>query len=211
MNGRFDEVESWSLIAQRLMIKSRKKWINVLALIGVALIVVGAVTTGELGRLYYYAKSRDDASMLMSALPCRHPRLSVIPEKRIMSEKESQIVTVIVRNTEPRACDLTIEFVAPQFDLGGAENKHEIHLNVLEERKITWIIAPKETGDYQLAVSSGLVRKYFGITVTNILGIPAFWAKIFAVIGGILGPMATLPWLLENVFGIGKAKSQNTL
>ena len=70
---------------------------------------------------------------------------------------------------------------------------------------LSWIVSPRRTGTFQIAVSDILNTQILGVTVKDEYGLTAAQAKLLALVGSILGPMLTVPWWLDR-FKLGKLR-----
>lgn len=116
-----------------------------------------------------------------------------LPE-RVMSEDKSQAVVMHTKNAAKKDCESYISLRAPGFDISPAKEEQKITLPAQGKGSISWIITPRKSGAYEIAVSDALNTKILGVTVTNIFGLDAIQAKLFSTVGGIFGPMMTIPW-----------------
>ena len=89
-------------------------------------------------------------------------------------------------------------------------SEEEINLKTKENGSMSWIISPRKTGTYEIAVSDPLNSKVFGINVTNMFGLSAVQAKSASILGTIFGPMLTVPWWWEKWFQRKKKLVENS-
>lgn len=183
-------------------------WTKGIAVSGVVLFAVSIAIGCGLARSFFSAVALDFNFSAVSAGPCLHPLMDAQLEKRIMSEKESQALKVILKVYDAK-CIATVTISAPKFDIGSDKAEKVINLKPLEERELIWVIAPKETGTYVIGISAGMDNMTLGVSVTNILGFSAKWAQVLFYIGGLFGPILTLPWWLEKYSKRKKAKDPN--
>ncbi|MBI4226448.1 hypothetical protein HY612_05040 [Candidatus Roizmanbacteria bacterium] len=118
--------------------------------------------------------------------------------ERVMSENKSQAIIVQLKNTADKECESTLSLRAPGFDLSPGKEDQSINLMVSNKGSLSWIMTPRKTGTFEIAVSDILNTKIFGITVNNMFGFSAGQAKIFSFIGSLFGPMFTIPWWLDK-------------
>lgn len=123
-----------------------------------------------------------------------------LPE-RVMSEDKSQAVVVRVQNPTKEECESSISLRAPGFDISPMKEEQKIALTPAGKGSLSWIITPRRTGSYQITVSDALNTSVLGVSVTNIFGFSSIQAKIFSVVGGLFGPMFTVPWWWDRLRG----------
>lgn len=117
---------------------------------------------------------------------------------RIMSEQESQSLTVLLANDHDTPCNTTVTLAAPNFIVSPPEFNQPITLPPHEKLTITWILSPFRTGTYVISVSTPNEAITFGITVTTVLGLTALQAQLLSLLATALGPMLTVPWWYEQ-------------
>jgi hypothetical protein len=146
-----------------------------------------------------WAAARDRGDSFLAGGPCRHPLSDVHMARRTISIRESQALTVILSNDSQETCEVTIELSAPNFVVSPAEPRRTLNLPATERAiKAVWVIAPKESGVFELAISAGLDSRIIGIAVTDVFGLSARQAQLLMYLGGLLGPMFTFPWWYEK-------------
>jgi hypothetical protein len=118
--------------------------------------------------------------------------------RRVMAENEAQAVLVSVANTTPDACRSTLALRAPSFDMSPNKEEQVLIVPPGQEGSVAWIITPRRTGAYELAVADVLNTRSLGITVTNVLGLTAVQAQLLATLGSLFGPMLTVPWWFDK-------------
>lgn len=123
------------------------------------------------------------------------------PPERVVSENKSTSVTVAVSNTMDVGCESSISLRAPNFDLSPSKEEQKISLTSGSKGSLSWIITPRKTGTFEIAVSDILNSKIFGISVTNVFGLSSMQAKLFSGLGSIFGPMLTVPWWWDRLRG----------
>lgn len=178
-------------------------------IIGFLLFLLGVFTFFTLRQQERLALAKDDKKTSFGIVdgPPFCTWEASIPE-RVMSEEKSQAVVVQVTNPTSETCISAITLRSPGFDISPVKEEQSITLEKSNKGSISWIITPRKSGTFQIAVSDQLNSKIFGITVTNILGFSAFQAKVASLFGGIFGPMFTLPWWWDRVRGRNKQKPE---
>ena len=121
------------------------------------------------------------------------------PEK-IMSEDKTQSIKVAFKNPAKKTCETYMSLRAPSFDTSPSKDEQKISVPPGKTGSLAWIITPRKTGTYELSVSDILNTRIFGITVTNIFGLNTTQAKVFSMLGTLLGPMLTVPWWVDKWF-----------
>lgn len=119
--------------------------------------------------------------------------------ERVISENTSQSIVISVNNSADTECQSALSLRAPGFDIAPTKEEQNISLVASKSGSLSWILAPRKTGTFEIAVSDMLDTKIFGITVTNTYGLTAAQAKIFSVVGSLFGPMFTIPWWWEKL------------
>jgi hypothetical protein len=164
-----------------------------------------ALLTGRFQALALDAEETIYASIDPDApLPCFW---EVEPPERVMAEDKSQAVLVRTSNLGDKECASLLSLRAPGFDLSPLKEEQEATLPAQAKGSLSWILTPRKTGTYTIAVSDLLNTKIFGITVTNVFGLSTNQAQVLSVFGSLFGPMLTLPWWLDK-FRQRKAKPQ---
>ena len=105
-------------------------------------------------------------------------------------------------------CRSLISLRSPGFDISPAKDEQTISLNKGGKGSLSWIITPRKSGTFDIALSDSTNTKIYGISVTNILGLSAFQAKIASIFGGLFGPMFTIPWWWDKLRGRSKPKPE---
>jgi hypothetical protein len=156
----------------------------------------------------------DRGGLTFSAPPCFFPLEDARLERRVMSVKESQVLTVTLAAPSETECETTVRVQAPKFDLGDkAERKITVPPN-LQKVRLVWVISPKDVGTYVIVVAVGhsdLRSLRLGVTVTNVLGLTARWAQIAMYLAGVLGPILTVPWWYEKLKQMKTRSNHNTI
>lgn len=130
--------------------------------------------------------------------------LNVIQEvtltKRVMTEKESQTLRVVLSNPNGGGvCNTAVRLAALDFELAPPATERVVTLEPGGNPvTLLWVLKPKETGSFEIAVSAGNMVEVLGIVVTNVLGLTAVQVQILSYISSFLGPMLTAPWWIEQ-------------
>ncbi len=119
--------------------------------------------------------------------------------ERVMPENKSGSVLVEASSSADAACESTISLRAPSFDVSPNKEEQKINLPAGKKGSLSWILTPRKTGIYEISVSDILNTKIFGITVTNTFGLTAVQAQLASTVGGLFGPMLTLPWWWDRL------------
>ncbi len=120
-----------------------------------------------------------------------------LPE-RVMSEDDTQAVIVEAANEAGAECESTVSLRAPGFDTSPLKDEQKIALPLNGKGSLAWVLTPRKVGTYQLVVTDVLNTKVFGITVTNVFGLNATQMRLFTILGGLFGPIFTIPWWLDK-------------
>jgi len=116
-----------------------------------------------------------------------------------MSERESQVLTVVVSSASNQACTVTLELQALNFDFSPTEPRRTLTLTPAQPTvESAWIISPKTSGRFEIGVSTGIDYRIVGIAVTSVLGLSSRQAEVLKYVAGLLGPMLTVPWWYEK-------------
>lgn len=168
---------------------------KLLGLTGLLVFIIALILRNQISNSQQLAMSLDDQehsnAVVEGPPPCTW---TVIEPDRVMTENRSQAVSIEVSNSLAEECESYLSLRAPGFDFSPAREEQKINLKSNDSGSLSWILTPRKTGTYDLAISDMIDTKIFGITVTNMFGLPAIYAKIFSMVGGILGPMLTVPW-----------------
>jgi len=178
-----------------------------IGLVGVIIFVLSIflyknIKTGE--KLAFSLDNQEEAFGFSEIPPCTW---EVNPIERVVSENKSQAVVVNFSNATSAACESVISLRAPSFDISPLKEEQDIKLDSGKNGSLSWIITPKKTGVYEIAVSDILNTKVFGITVKNIFGLSTLQARLFSSLGTIFGPMLTVPWWWDRL----RRKRENKL
>jgi hypothetical protein len=118
---------------------------------------------------------------------------------RVMTQNTSQAILVKVSNPADRECQSTIALRAPGFEISPMREEQKIALAAGGAGSLSWIVTPRRTGTFQIAVSDILNTQILGVTVKDEYGLTAVQAKLLALVGSILGPMLTVPWWVDRL------------
>jgi hypothetical protein len=120
-------------------------------------------------------------------------------DENVLSEDKSKAIVIKATNKAEKECQSIISLHAPGFDISPSKEEQNVKLPTQAKGSLSWIITPRRTGTYELAISDIINTKVFGITVTNTFGLSTFQAKTFSIIGSLFGPMLTIPWWYERI------------
>ena len=126
--------------------------------------------------------------------------------RRVMAENETQSVLVSATNPFTETCQSTLTLRAPSFDLSPSKDQQSLSIPPGRQGSAGWIVSPRKTGVYEVAVSDDLTTRTLGLSVTNVFGLSAFQSQLLAGLGSILGPMLTAPWWFDKWQQRAKAK-----
>lgn len=121
--------------------------------------------------------------------------------ERVLSENKTQAILIPVTNPHDIPCATELSFRAPGFDISPSREQQQISLPVKGTGSLSWIVAARRTGTYELAVADPFTSKIVGVTVTNAFGLNAWQAKLASIAGSIFGPMLTVPWWWDRLKG----------
>lgn len=130
-----------------------------------------------------------------------------VPE-RVMAENKSQAVVVEVSNSVDVACESIVSLRAPGFDVSPAKDEQKITLKSGGKGSLSWILIPRKTGTFEIAISDIVKTRIYGITVKNVFGLTTTQAKSFSIVGSLFGPMFTVPWWVEKMWFRRKRKQE---
>lgn len=131
----------------------------------------------------------------------------VTPPEKVMSESKSESILISTKNDTDTECQTNLMLRAPGFDLSPNKEEQIVKLGATSSGSLSWILTPRKTGTFELAVSDVLNTKIFGVTVTNTFGLSTSQAKFASFLGSIFGPMFTVPWWWDRIRG--KRQKQN--
>lgn len=174
---------------------------TLIAVTGVAVFMTSFILNnnfrkGERNALSLDKKETKYGSIGEGPLPCAW---EVKPPERIISEDKSQAVVLSIMNQSDTECESIVSLRAPGFDYSPVKEEQRIMLKEKAKGSLSWILTPRKTGTYEIAVSDILNTRIFGITVTNTLGLSTVQAKVASVLGTLFGPMLTVPWWWEKL------------
>lgn len=168
------------------------------ALIGLLLLIAG------LGLGWYLFSQNQRAQTLDSSFSgegldgaCAHPQPVIDVSNRTMSESDTQALRVRLTNTSVEACTVNVTLNAPNFDLGLTGATQNLVIPAEGTATVSWIIAPKKVGTFEVTVQSGLDNAVAGLTVLNVLGLSASQLQLLSLLSTFLGPMLSAPWWFE--------------
>ncbi len=84
------------------------------------------------------------------------------------------------------------------FALSPLKEEQKIELLPKGKGSLAWILTPHKTGSFQIVVTDILDTRVFGVTVTNVFGLNTLQAQLLSVVGGLFGPIFTIPWWLDK-------------
>lgn len=118
---------------------------------------------------------------------------------RVVSENKSLAIVIKAYNSSDEDCESVVSLQAPGFDLSPSYDEQKIVLPKKGKESKSWILIPRRTGTFEISVSDVINTNIFGITVTNIFGLDAVAAKFISIVGGLFGPMLTVPWWWDRL------------
>jgi hypothetical protein len=183
-----------------------------LAVLGVVLLLLGVSSLFLISRSRAAALAEDQLLIFEEAVGeednCQNIIREVSVPNRVMTEKESQTLRVVVSNIDnPGTCNTVVGLAALDFDIAPASTAREVALEPGREPvTLLWILKPREIGAFEIAVTAGNQTQVIGIVVTNVLGFTAAQVQILSYISSFLGPMLTAPWWYEQWEKRKKAK-----
>lgn len=177
-----------------------------LAVIGVLLFMTGLVLFGWYQQNENRALARDvqqsgpSLDGPVNQTVCALPLVDVELPSRVMSEKESQVLTAVVANRyNTGLCEATLRLAAPDFTVSPAESIPQVAaLQPGQQAALTWILSPRATGSYALVVSDSGQSETLGVVVTTVLGFTAAQAQLFSLLATFMGPLLTFPYWFER-------------
>jgi hypothetical protein len=135
---------------------------------------------------------------------------------RVMSESESQVLTVVLsnhdradgsirnspvngNNSRPAACEATVTLEAPDFNLGPPETSQTVRVPLGSIARLVWVLSPKKAGTFRVVallhpVTSESNTAQIGITVHTVLGLTPAQAYLLSMVGYVLGPILTISY-----------------
>lgn len=122
-----------------------------------------------------------------------------LPE-RVIAENKTQAIVIQATNPNEVDCESALSLRAPGFDLSPFKEEQKITLASKAKGSLSWILTPRKTGTFEIAVSDIINTRIFGVTVKNVFGLSSIQAKSASIIGSLFGPMLTVPWWIEKWF-----------
>lgn len=173
-----------------------------IAFAGILLFLSALVMGNALRKGEKLASALDDEKKVFAIMegppPCTWE--AKVPE-RVMAENKSQAIVVEVTNSADVDCESTLSLRAPGFDMSPPKEEQKITLKSASKGSLSWILTPRKTGTFELAVSDIINTQIFGITVNNVFGLSTSQAKLFSIVGSLFGPMFTVPWWWDKLRG----------
>ncbi len=114
--------------------------------------------------------------------------------ERVISENKNQAILIKTKNESSEPCQTLLYLRAPNFDISPNKEEQKISMEGTSSGSISWIISPRKTGSYEIAVTDNLDTKIFGISVKNMFGLTEVQGKLLSGLGTLFGPMLTIPW-----------------
>jgi hypothetical protein len=143
------------------------------------------------------ALSMDGKTNLGVATPCAFIDLSISVPRRVLSETDSEVVTIEATNREDVGCTARVHFHAVQFDAVPEDRVQEITLQPGASTTVSWTVTSQVIGAYTIAASAGNGNTRIGIAVTNVLGLNSKSLGTLQAIGYFLGIIMMLPLLSD--------------
>jgi len=176
---------------------------RITAVLGTLLFLLGVVSLLLVWRDQAAARSVDESFPLSESgeeSSCQNIIQEASLSKRVMTEKESQTLTIVLANLSGlETCHTTVRLAALDFEIAPPVTEREVALEP-DGKPVTllWILKPRETGSFEIAITAGNQVQVLGIVVTNVLGFTAGQVQILSSISSLLGPMLTVPWWYEQ-------------
>jgi len=173
-----------------------------LAITGIVLFGVGiglALVLWASAARAYSLDTGGSSQGVTSAASCQHPLGAVTVARRVISESDSESLSVVLGNDTPGECEISVHLSAPNFDISPTDDSRTVDVPPAQSVTIVWILSPRKPGSFQVAVTAGLDSAVIGLTVTNVLGLTPQQAKILSMVATFLGPMLTAPWWYERL------------
>jgi hypothetical protein len=118
---------------------------------------------------------------------------------RVLSENSSISLKINTKNTEQVDCETVLGLRAPGFDVSPAKDEQKVNLKPDATGSLSWIISPRKTGTYEVALTDNINTKSYGLIVKNIYGLNSFQTRALSWLGTIFGPMLTVPWWWDRL------------
>jgi hypothetical protein len=167
------------------------------AIAGITLFLLGIGLALWLWRGRVRANELDQGQGRVVVTDCQIASTITLP-RRVMTENESQMLTVTLVNESVVACEVPVLLNAPNFDVAGELASRSVNVEPQSETAVVWILSPEKAGTFQIAVNVAGELAILGITVTDVLGLTALQARLLSIIGSVLGPILTVPWWIER-------------
>lgn len=118
---------------------------------------------------------------------------------RVIPENKSQAIIIQFSNTYDEKCETILTLRSPGFDTTPNKEEQKINLESKSQGSLSWILTPRKIGTFEITISDIINTKILGITVNNIFGLSATYAKLLSISGSLMGPMLTVPWWVEKL------------
>lgn len=168
--------------------------------IGIPVFIVGLILGGYLlqkqSRAYDSAHDLDSRWSVYSFTSC-YPNIEVNIPNRVMSAKESQVIVAKLSTISEEKCKVTASIAAPAFEISPEKEGRSAIIASDSSATIPWVLLPEKTGSHELTISSGNKFITRGVSVTTVLGLSPFQAKVLSLTSTFLGFVLTLPWLIK--------------
>jgi hypothetical protein len=166
---------------------------------------------GGIGLLYYIQSSIINGAEKAYALdhtplpplpaPCPYALLDVNVANRVMSEDDTQALTVVVQNNCPgKELTVAVTLNAPEFNFSPNESIRTITIPTSEDSiRFNWILIPIKIGTFAVSLSTNQYETVtVGITVTNTFGLSLWQTQLLSYIGTFFGPALTFAWWYDR-------------
>ncbi len=170
---------------------------TIIGLIGIVLFLTGLALGNNLHKSELRAAKLDDKKTAFAEIGSDSPPFCSWDGKltdRVMAENKSQAIVIEVSNSAEKECESTLTLRAPGFDTSPSKEEQKISLPAKGKGSLSWILTPRRSGTFEIALSDVINTKIYGISVTNVFGLSALQAKLFSGVGTLFGPMFTIPW-----------------
>lgn len=117
----------------------------------------------------------------------------------VMAENKTQAIVINLSSSKESECETLLTVRAPGFDTSPSKESQTVNLPADKKGSISWILSPRKTGVYDIAVTDDINTKIYGVTVNNIFGLSVIQAKIASFFGTLFGPMLTVPWWWDRL------------
>jgi hypothetical protein len=145
--------------------------------------------------------------------PCDPRLLSLSVSQRVMSEAESQVLTVVLSNHDtidrtplngPEECKATIALAAPDFTLGPSETSQTVLVPLGTSTRVAWVLSPKKPGTFRVVaflqpVTPVSDSAQIGITVHTVLGLTPIQVYLLSIVGYVLGPILSISYWVQII------------